>query len=510
MANKIPYIHPFLFAVFPVLFLYSVNIDKIFFHETITSFLIVILVTVAALFITKKIIKNSFKTGLLVSVFLILFFSYGHVMEAIYISWLNSSFLPPPSHKYLLPFWILLFTGFAFYIIKSRRTFLNSNKIILLISIALNASILINIAYSEINEKELQTKNKIFNIESKTPDKPRDIYYIILDGYANAEILKKEFNFDNSEFLNRLTQKGFFIANKSCSNYASTFLSLASSLNMEYINTATEQAGKKSASWKISYEMVRNNELVRFLKSKGYKYYHLSSRHEASDYNENATENLSYSFMDNFAILLSQTTMIKAFVNIYEYDLRKSILFSFKKLQELNSIEGPKFIFAHIVSPHYPYLFDENGEPVIETKRNRSGNRWKQKENYINQLNFVNRKISEVVDKIISSSKIAPIIILQADHGSASTFNDLSLNQKQKLNKTMLEERFKIFNALNLPEISDSVLSDSISPVNTFRVVFNTYFNTNFKLHKDKCYFSTYDTPSDLTDVTEIIKRLEK
>ena len=45
-----------------------------------------------------------------------------------------------------------------------------------------------------------------------------DIYYIILDGYARADILEELYNYDNSEFLEFLEQRGFFVADQGRAN----------------------------------------------------------------------------------------------------------------------------------------------------------------------------------------------------------------------------------------------------------------------------------------------------
>ena len=49
--------------------------------------------------------------------------------------------------------------------------------------------------------------------------------------------------------------------------------------------------------------------------------------------------------------------------------------------------------------------------------------------------------------------------------------------------------RFNILNAYYLPDIDIGILYPHITPVNSFRVVFNQYFGTDFELLKDKNYF---------------------
>ena len=42
-----------------------------------------------------------------------------------------------------------------------------------------------------------------------------------------------------------------------------------------------------------------------------------------------------------------------------------------------------------------------------------------------------------------------------------------------------------VLNAVYLPNNGEALLYDSISPANTFRVIFNHYFDTNFDLLED-------------------------
>ena len=507
MTNKIPYIHPFLFAVFPVLYRYSFNIEKISFSDTYTSFIIFFLFTAILLLISKFIFRNSQKGGIIVSLFLLLFFSYGYVMDVIYVKWLHCKILPSPSHKYLLSIWFLFFIFGLYFVLKSKSVLINLNKILLFVALILNGFSLFSIGIFESKRKDKYIINEITETNSITPDLQRGIYYIILDGYASSETLKNIYNFDNSSFLKQLENKGFYIANKSFSNYPETFLSLASSLNLNYINDVGKITGYESTDGIIPYKMVRNNQTIKFLKSKGYKYIHYSSRHEATDYNPHATINFSVNFMNTYFIYLTEKTILRAFIDLFEFDLKKSILFTIDGLGKAHKIKGPKFIFAHIVSPHFPYLFGKNGETVSREKTSRDGNCWKQKENYINQLQFVNKKILNLVDEIISNSETLPVIIIQADHGPGSKFEKLSLCQTDSVTNTMLKERMGIINAYFLPEICDANLYDSISPINTFRVIFNSYFNTHLELLEDRCFFSTYEAPYKFVDVTEALKK---
>ena len=55
-------------------------------------------------------------------------------------------------------------------------------------------------------------------------DTPRDIYYIIVDGYASSSTLEEIYGYDNHEFTDYLTERGFYVASESRSNYAKSTL----------------------------------------------------------------------------------------------------------------------------------------------------------------------------------------------------------------------------------------------------------------------------------------------
>jgi len=60
-------------------------------------------------------------------------------------------------------------------------------------------------------------------------------------------------------------------------------------------------------------------------------------------------------------------------------------------------------------------------------------------------------------------------------------------------------------NAYYLPDDGDGLLYESITPVNTFRLIFSSYFNSRYDLLEDNSYFSTYERPYQFVDVTEIV-----
>jgi len=333
-----------------------------------------------------------------------------------------------------------------------------------------------------------------------------DIYYIVLDAYASAGVLEEIFGFDNSEFIDYLTEKGFYVASESRCNHGGTVFSLASSLNMKYLNTLIDEVGVGSKDKTIPIQMIKDNLVTDLARSVGYKYIHFESWVPPTGYNEHADMNIScaqrkaagLNLLSEFNKVLIQTTLLRVFEKPLLFaGYREYVLNAFEKLAEMPEIQGPKFVFAHIICPHWPYVFGADGEPIeVTTWRLESASI--QMEKYLNQLQFVNKKVEVLVDEILSKSETPPIIILQADHGPRFACVGRECSRKETL-----EDNFGILNAYYLPQGGEDLLYQSISPVNSFRVVFNFYFGASFELLSDESYDSHPWDPYNFVNVTE-------
>jgi hypothetical protein len=155
---------------------------------------------------------------------------------------------------------------------------------------------------------------------------------------------------------------------------------------------------------------------------------------------------------------------------------REQVLFTLDQLGKLPAMPGPKFVFAHIISPHKPFVFGPGGEIIKEGKDNVTG--------YRDQVAFLDARLIPLLQKIISSSPTPPIIILQGDHGGIDTIG---------------QERMAILNAYYLPGGGNQLLYENITPVNTFRLIFNHYFGTHYDLLEDTSYYSSFQHPYEYT-----------
>jgi len=501
-SKKLIAYHPFLFALYPTLFLFSHNRQQLTHSDFLLPSAIIMLFAVISFLFFKKVLKNTLKAGVIVSLFLVLFFFYGNVIQVL-SDWLGRDaykvFFKP---RYMLPLWSLSFVVGTFLIIRTPRKLDLLNKTMNLIAAILIAFPLVGLLNYEVTtafdnkNPNLETMSDVEIDTDLLSDLP-DIYYIVLDGYASSKTLREVYDFENDEIETFLESKGFYIAGNSTSNYKSTYVSLSSSLNMKYVNYLSELLGDQSRDVTMLQELIGDNEVVKFLKSKGYTYAHFSSGWGPTNYNKKADINYQKTYLNEFTVLLSRSTMLGPF-EFTKPMMRSRILFSFEKLSDTHEAKSPKFVFAHILLPHPPWLFGSNGEIVKDSELEYKGDTWKQRNRYVDHVVFTNRNIKNVVESIISKSETMPIIIFQGDHGPFST--------DESDGEIFYKERLRIFNAFYLPNQEEGVIYDSISPVNTFRLVFNAYFDENFEKLEDRTYYTPVGKTYDYKDVTDIVR----
>jgi hypothetical protein len=156
------------------------------------------------------------------------------------------------------------------------------------------------------------------------------------------------------------------------------------------------------------------------------------------------------------------------------------------------------------MAPHPPFVFHQNGdihEPAIPFTLAEGAEFQGGEQEYINgyreQVRFVNQEIMIMIDAILAKSRRPPIILVMGDHGPASMFN------WQLEDPSCLWERTSNLYAVLLPgHENDGTAYPSISPVNTFRVIFNTYFGTDLPLLEDKTYMMAWQEPTLEMDIT--------
>lgn len=482
-------IHPFLFAFFPIVFLFSINVGIIEQNEILVPLIVIGIIIMILLIIMRKFFKKE-KVSILISIGVTIFFSYGHVFNILETSYRISEF------NLLLLLIGLFFIG-VFYLIITKRKLDNANVIlnvigITLIIVSMSTIVTNNLETYDLNLTNQDFTNESFLIAEDVENKP-NIYYIILDAYAGSESLEEFFDFDNSEFLSFLEKEGFIVIKNSHSNYPSSEQSLASSLNINYIhNIFPNMQGDFKLG--IVGNRIDNNVVMQNLKLLGYNIINFNSGIGFTRNLQIADETICERYGEGFLnfemlrLLTKNSLIFPIQTKLYQNDMRDQILCIFEELPEIHKEkEEPFFVFAHIFIPHRPFIFDANGE-VTNTENLEIAKINQDKNGYINQLIFTNKMVKQTITQIISTSDNQPIIIIQGDHG-ATVIPGL-----EEFKEDAIRERFSNLNAYYLPSNPKIKLHDGITPVNTFRLIFNNYFNSTYNLLEDKSYVIISDT----------------
>ena len=501
--------HPFLFSIAPILFLYAFNIDQVRFSDAILPLVVSLAVTTVLFFALSAILKNRREGGMLVSLGLVLFYSYGHLMNVLHeIDILDKTAV-------WLPVYAVLFAAGVYLIVRYRERLSTPTAALNVVAAALVVMSLFNIIQHEFRSRPDIPRPRVGLKEGAELPKPSelpDIYYIVVDSYGAESTLEDFYGYDNGDFLRFLEDRGFYIPEDSRSNYFETFLSLSSSLNMEYLNFLEKDPGRESTDRSIPYEMLQDNEASRFLKSKGYKFVFFGSGWSATFYNPKADLNFTenHLFGKEFWNTLIRTTVLRPLATNWLFT-REGVLTTFEQMPQVaGRFEDPCFVFAHIIPPHHPFRFDAEGNKPVAL----GGGVAAKKKAYIDQVRFVNGRLEEVVSRLLSGEGKKPVIIIQGDHGPVYAPNRRSDEETPgdgKPLKTFLRQRSGILNAYYLPtgDGATAKLYEGISPVNTFREVLNLYLMTDLARLPDRCYHSTYGQPYNFKDVTDVVRAVD-
>jgi len=496
-------LYPLLFSVYPALALLAANIDQIKVSTAIRALLVSFCGVVALLLLLQVLVRNWPRTALIAFWLMFLFFSYGHIYNFLKQHPVGVNL---GHHTLLFPLWLVLWVSGIYLLLKKVRNpaavipVLNLITFFLLI-FPVARIILFNVRISNLLSEARRAPAPVDGFHLPETRQAPDIYYIILDAYSRDDDLLKYYQFDNTPFINSLEAMGFYVARCSQSNYAQTELSVSSSLNYNYLDALGDHFTAGSSDRSALWPLIKHSAIRQVLESFGYTAINFKNNYswlawEDADYyfvspDDNDTNAvLNQGSMNSFEIMFLRSTAGIAALDIAQklklpkkllLDTKnpektnyKRVLYTLKKLKynDVPAMPGPKFIYVHLISPHPPYVFNVNGDFEFRSEDDNQG--------YSTQITYINQRVEEIVKGILDHAAVPPVIIIQGDHG---------INGKDP------QRRTKIFNAYYLPGDGKKWLYPSISPVNTFRVVLNSYFGGSLELLPDKSLYSTYKYP---------------
>ena len=502
---------PILFGLFPVLYLYAQNVQEVPFSFVKLPIVVAVIASLMCFIFLTLITKNHRKASLIASLFWLFFWLYVPVLSFAY------RYRPQLEDldTYIIPLWFIVFGLLVVLIYKSKIQFMVAVKFSFVFGLTVVLMQIFSITSQQLSASdnvpdsawENNLNKYLSTVENKTfsPNELQelpDIYYIVPDSYPRSDTLLNYFDFSNHEFDDTLTGLGFKILQDSYSNYNQTSLAVPSALSMSYYTTIN------SLDSTTLKRLWRKNSTYNFLESGGYRIINNSSYY-ATSFNEYADKNIECDVSNEFILELLNVSVLKPTPiakQSQREDRRKDTICTIENIGNSAGLKGPKIVFTHLLPPHPPYLFDENGNDTSEVNLSLTGwTRWLAKEPYIAQLKYVNQRLLEQVQIILSKSDNA-IIIIQSDHGPLSSSTEsYNLSDTRPI---VFKERSRNYTAVYLPDYCDkSLMYDSMSNVNTFRVVFNSCFGADFELLEDKIYYSPPNKfDAEFKDITDIVR----
>ncbi len=494
MLSRIP-IHPFALTLFPLFSLLAHNLSEIPASQALRPILGAMIACGLMLILLHSLVHSWQKAAVLASMVVLLFFSYGHLYMSLKSHALASVVVG--RHRHLIPATAIIACAIALPVLRTRRNLGGATAWLNLVALTAVLMPLAGIgsrAFVLARQGRAAGSPEITNAHLPNTQGPHpDIYYIILDGYARSDYMRSEFGYDNRPFLDGLREMGFQVAEQSHSNYSLTALSLGSSLNLQYVQDMglLRFPGTYPA---LLIEPIHHSQVRRLLEEVGYRTVAFRSGYtpteilDADLYVDALTQDLTSApglQLNGFEQLLLRTTVGLAFLDLAGHqsgdwvpfaarmpldDQAAIALAQFQGLSSIAAEPGPKFVFAHILLPHYPYLFGPDGQRLSSPPDS-------ERDAYRDQAMFASRMALAAIQEIAATSSTQPIIILQSDHGADREWGGV-------------DQRFSILNAYLLPDDCTTAPYPTITPVNSFRVVLNCAFGGSFNRLEDISYRS--------------------
>ena len=441
MKGKSSLVHPILFAIYPVLALLSRNRGQVEVEDAVRPLIVSILIMSLLLALSYLIFRDLPRATIFVSLILLAVFLYGHLYDGLKDLGLSGTIIV--RHRYLVPSIVMLLAVIGWRLIHFESS-QQMTLVMTAVGMALVLQPLIQFTLYSFESRSLRSSLSAqaadCSLTKGTSQNYPDIYLVTLDAYARDDILDEYHGYDNSTFIDELESLGFYVARGSLSNYPHTEMSLASLLNMDYIQAFPEAYSEDSDNREGVLTLLNNSKLVRELECLGYSivafetgvywtewteaHYYFS---DDSDDENQIKDQILLAGISRFESFLIRNSIGRAYLdlaaNLVESDSleaidgieerRKRILFALDQLKKVPNLPSPKFVFVHILSPHAPFVFGPNGEEtnIADFETDLPENDIVLRA-YADQVNFLNSKVIDSVEAILDSSRADPIIVL--------------------------------------------------------------------------------------------------
>jgi hypothetical protein len=334
-------------------------------------------------------------------------------------------------------------------------------------------------------------------VEASAERRPPDIYHFVFDRYPSEDILERHFDLDNRAIGRFLDARGFHLARASNSNYLRTGHSLASTFYMDYLDLLVDDRRLAPDGWQAIHKMLEDHRVARFLKARGYDFIQFGSWWIGTFDNPVADENHPHGFSEFNMLYLRRTILRPLFHILPDTDLTmrldwdnaqcQRVASQIEKIKGLGGRDKPTYVFAHFLVPHGPFNFAPDGRCLSLEDALVRGDA----QGFIDQVAYANRIIEDVVSHLQADDREPPVILIQSDEGPFPERDYDVAWQDSPADE--LRIKTGILNAYYFPNGDYASLSDDITPVNSYRVLFNTYFGTDFPLLSDRIFANPSD-----------------
>jgi hypothetical protein len=475
------------FAAYPVLALLAHNISQVRYTAGIRPLVISVVAALLLFLLFRLVYRDWHRAAFATAALTVLFYTYGQVYDV-----LDQKKIPSLA-AWLGGVWLVL-TVLALVWTGRRRTRVQNAALVLnVVSLGLAlfvaGQVVTKVPQATQANKPADPHAPVQTLRIPSGQTPPDIYYIITDSYGRSDLLNANLQYDNSTFISNLEKMGFYVARCSQSNYPRTDISLGSSLNMDYLQNLNDKFNPKNEDRTQLWESILHSTVRSELESAGYKTVAFASGFaftEMTTADVYLSPSPVWSAMTEFETLLIRTTPGRhmedlGLVNLEQIDgqrYRERTQLVLSSMNKLAHMPGPKFVFIHLVPPHPLFVFGPDGSPTNPAPF-MDANGIYSLENYYsgyrNQVEYISNQLEKAAASLLAESPTPPVIIIQGDHAPWLQSGS---------------DEFKILNAYYLPGHNDA-LYPTISPVNTFRLVLDTYMGADYPLLDD----ISYDSP---------------
>jgi hypothetical protein len=500
-----PLVYPLLLAAYPVVFLWSTNREEDVGPLAVLTVLALVLGSTAAVWLlARAMLRDPHRASFATMALTVPFLAFGHVR-----AYLDPYGPHPTTRNLFIGSLALMLAGVA---VAARARWIPgvarvANPIAMLL-LVLNLVPLVGTAIRPGSAVASAPREEV-PLPAQPPAERPDVYYLIFDRYTNERVLREQYGFDNTPFLDDLRRRGFTVIDDAVANYPRTSPSLASSLNMTYLDELAAELGPDSLDWGALRDMLDGPLVSTTFQRLGYRTVNIGSWWSNTAFDPAADENVSFFSTDEFSHVFEETTMwptLARYTGIarpdaFEYGVWEATPQQFAAVAAVAEDPRPTFTFAHFLVPHPPYVFLADGSYA-------RGSGLSDDEAYGEQVRYANTEIQRLLDTLIGQAPAGeePIVVLQADEGPypAALIADEPNYDFFEATQADLEKKQSILEALYLPGAGQDAVPAGLTPVNTFRLILSRYFGAELRLLPDRAYvIRSNQHPFEFHDVTD-------